>query len=181
MRLFIAINFNEEIKAGINEIIKRLKKQAIQGNFTSMDNLHLTLVFLGEVAPAKVNKIQQVMDRVNTASFALTIKGLGCFQQEGGDIYWLGIDRNGSLFALQKQLSQNLIQAGFPIDKRAYKPHLTLGRRVILPQQFNQAEFIKTLKPMKTEISKISLMNSERLDGRLTYTEIYAKELPKGT
>jgi 2'-5' RNA ligase len=89
----------------------------------------------------------------------------------------LGIDRNNRLFALQKQLSQELMLAGFSIDKREYRPHLTLGRRIILNQQFNQAEFSKLIKPMQIEISKISLMKSERLKGKLTYTEIYAKKL----
>jgi len=174
----MAINFNEEIKASLNEIINRLKEQAIQGNFTLVENLHLTLVFLGEVVPAKVNNIKQLMDKVNIAPFVLTIRDhLGHFKRDGGDIYWLGIDRNNRLFALQKQLSQELMLAGFSIDKREYRPHLTLGRRIILNQQFNQAEFSKLIKPMQIEISKISLMKSERLKGKLTYTEIYAKKL----
>ena len=99
MRLFMAINFNEEIKASLNEIINRLKEQAIQGNFTLVENLHLTLVFLGEVVPAKVNNIKQLMDKVNIAPFVLTIRDhLGHFKRDGGDIYWLGIDRNNRLF-----------------------------------------------------------------------------------
>jgi len=48
MRLFIAINFPDEIKATIAKIRDGLKEKAFRGNFSSDENLHLTLVFLGE-------------------------------------------------------------------------------------------------------------------------------------
>jgi 2'-5' RNA ligase len=177
MRLFIAINFNKEIKNSLYENIKRLKSYANQGNFTPPENLHLTLVFLGEVVPDKVSRIKQVMDKVVAESFGLNISSLGRFQRCEGDIYWLGIEKSVTLLSIYNQLSKSLIQAGFPLEKREYKPHLTLGRRVILKRQFNKAEFDQNIQSMNIEIDKISLMKSERIKGKLTYTEIYAKKL----
>ncbi|MGI6588597.1 MAG: RNA 2',3'-cyclic phosphodiesterase [Peptococcia bacterium] len=177
MRLFIAINFNKEIKNSLYENIKRLKSYANQGNFTPPENLHLTLVFLGEVVPDKVSRIKQVMDKVIAEPFALTISNLGRFERREGDIYWLGIEKSTTLLSIYNQLSKNLIQAGFPLEKREYKPHLTLGRRVILKQQFNKAEFDQNMQSMNIKVDKISLMKSERIKGKLTYTEIYAKKL----
>ena len=177
MRLFIAINFNKEIKNRLYKNIKRLKESATQGNFTRPENLHLTLVFLGEVDPDKVGRIKQAMDKVIAEPFALTISNLGRFERREGDIYWLGIEKSTTLLSIYNQLSKNLIQAGFPLEKREYKPHLTLGRRVILKQQFNKAEFDQNMQSMNIKVDKISLMKSERIKGKLTYTEIYAKKL----
>lgn len=177
MRLFTAINFNKEIKNSLHENIKRLKSYAMQGNFTRPENLHLTLTFLGEVVPDKVGKVKQAMDKVVAKPFALTISSLGYFQRREGDIYWLGIEKSATLLSIYNQLSKSLIQAGFPLEKREYKPHLTLGRRVILKRQFNKAEFEQNMQFMNIEVDKISLMKSERIKGKLTYTEIYVKKL----
>jgi 2'-5' RNA ligase len=179
MRLFIAINFNKEIKNSLNDNMERLKSCATQGNFTRPENLHLTLVFLGEIVPNKTSRIKQVMDKVVAEPFVLTMGGLGRFKRRDGDIYWLGIEKSATLLSIYNQLSKELIQAGFKIEKREYKPHLTLGRRVILNQQFSKAEFEQNMRPLKTEIDKISLMKSEQIKGKLTYTEIYAKKLGK--
>lgn len=177
MRLFIAINFNEETKNSLHAQIKRLKAYTVQGNFTHSENLHLTLIFLGEVVPDKVGRIKQAMDKVVAEPFVLTMGGLGRFQRGGGDIYWLGIERSETLLSIHNQLRKELVREGFMIEKREYKPHLTLGREIILNQEFNQAEFCKSILAMKTEIGKISLMKSERIKGKLTYTEVYEKKL----
>lgn len=177
MRLFIAINFNEDIKNELGNTMQRLKSYATRGNFTSSQNLHLTLVFLGEVAPARVEGIKQAMGKVTVEKFAFSMSGLGHFKRNGGDIYWIGVDKDHTLAALHCQLCRGLIQAGFTIEKREFKPHLTLGREIRLTDSFNKEAFSKTLQPVSLDVDKISLMKSERINGKLTYTEIYAKAL----
>ena len=49
MRLFIAINFNDDIKEELENNIEDLKDEAKRGNFSLIDNLHLTLAFIGEL------------------------------------------------------------------------------------------------------------------------------------
>ncbi|MDD4146707.1 MAG: RNA 2',3'-cyclic phosphodiesterase, partial [Clostridia bacterium] len=166
-----------EIKNNLYDMIKRLKAHAVQGSFTHSENLHLTLVFLGEVESDKVGRIKQTMDKVTAEPFILTMGGLGRFQRGGGDIYWLGIERSETLLSIHNQLRKELVREGFAIEKQEYKPHLTLGREIILNQQFNQAEFCQSILAMKAEIGKISLMKSERIKGKLIYTEIYGKKL----
>ncbi|HBS93496.1 MAG TPA: hypothetical protein DEA85_05705, partial [Firmicutes bacterium] len=75
------------------------------------------------------------------------------------------------------QLSESLSQKGFVLERRPYKPHLTLGRELVLKEEINPREFQKTIEPMRLEVAKISLMQSERIAGRLKYTEIYSREL----
>ncbi|HHV63880.1 MAG TPA: RNA 2',3'-cyclic phosphodiesterase [Peptococcaceae bacterium] len=177
MRLFIAINLSESLKDEIASIMQNLKSFALQGNFTRRENLHLTLAFLGEVAPTRIESIKQAMDKVSGGQFTLSIRELGHFPRSGGDIYWLGVEKNSSLLKLHTELCRELKAAGFKLEGRGFKPHLTLGRQIVLRTAFDQAEFSSKIPPLFQEVDRISLMKSERPDGILTYTEIYSKYL----
>lgn len=178
MRLFIAVNFNEAIKDDLCSVIEELKKHAVKGNFTRRGHLHLTLVFLGETA--KLTEAVQGMNVISAAPFSLAIEGFGRFSRPGGEIYWLGIKPNPSLNDLYQQLSTALGKAGFDIEKRPYKPHLTLGREVVLNKDFDKIAFEKTIPAMEMAVSRISLMKSERIEGKLIHQEIYTRELEIG-
>lgn len=177
MRLFIAINFNDQIKNKLYEIMLRLKNASSRGNFTRRENFHLTLVFIGETT--KINKVKQAMDRISVEPFDLALDEFGNFQRLGGDIYWIGVEQNTNLFAIYSLLCRELNRGGFAIENRNFKPHLTLGREVMLDRNFDKSEFSREIPSITMEVSKISLMKSERINGKLTYTEIYGKELMK--
>ena len=57
MRLFIAVNFSEEIKDELFHISDKLKRFSERGSFSLKDNIHLTVIFLGEVKNSKTKKI----------------------------------------------------------------------------------------------------------------------------
>ena len=94
-------------------------------------------------------------------------------ERTGGDIYWLGVEKKSELYSLADNLKQGLKDNGFSIDDKPFKPHLTLGREVIL----NRDPKSLTMPELSCHVSRISLMKSERIRGVLTYTEIYGKEL----
>lgn len=177
MRLFIAINFNSGVKANLSEIIDRLKTSSITGRYTLRENLHLTLVFLGEVESGNVPAVQAAMERVRSGPFQLSLGGLGCFKRRGGDIYWIGIDSDKQLQEIYRQLWDRLTDSGFVLENRPFKPHLTIGRQVDIRPDFDPEEFNARTPPMKTDVNKIALMKSEHIQGKLVYTEIYAVEL----
>ncbi len=177
MRLFIAVNFNENIKNMLSDIIRKLRPHTRQGSYTLTENLHLTLVFLGEVEPDRIDKVTRAMKEMIGTSFELKLGGLGHFRRDGGDIYWIGVENNEILQDMQSQLAKLLIRAGFSIEERKFKPHLTIGRRIIFNNSFNEKEFSRTLPEMSMEVNHISLMKSERINGRLTYTEIFSRHL----
>ncbi len=175
MRLFIAINFNDEIKNSLCTTIQRLKQYAKQGNFTRRENLHLTLTFIGETE--KVDAVRRAMDKVTSETFNLSMCGIGKFRRDGGDIYWIGVKKDSALSTIHNQLCGELAKVGFTIENREFKPHLTLGREVILDDNFKNDEFSKVIPGIGMKVEKISLMKSERINGKLIYTEIYTKEL----
>ena len=173
MRLFIAINFDDEIKDYICKVIQSVKNHAIKGNFTRRENYHLTLVFIGETK--NIDNAKHAIDIIDAKPFELCIAGLGKFKRAGGDIYWLDVQKNRSLEQIYKKLFNELLKEGFKLDNREHKPHLTLGRELILDSDFDINKY-KDLS-VKTRVERISLMKSERIAGKLIYTEVYAKNL----
>ncbi|MBR2742735.1 MAG: RNA 2',3'-cyclic phosphodiesterase [Clostridia bacterium] len=172
MRLFVAVNFPEDIKDGLYEASELLKRECVKGSFSRRENYHLTLCFIGETE--RVSDVKRIMDGVSFDAFNITIYGLGSFRSGDGDIYWAGVKENAALSCLAAKLSSSLSGAGFKIDKKPFRPHITLGRRVKPKAGFDRGEFIKSFAPARVRVSKISLMKSERIDGILTYTEIYS-------
>ena len=91
MRLFIAIPLSDAVKDALTAVQDEMYDNGVRGNFTSRENMHLTLAFIGEY-PDK----DQVMDALSTVSFSafsLSLSGMGCFR----DLWWAGMDESAPL------------------------------------------------------------------------------------
>lgn len=175
MRLFIAVNLSDEIKDCLCACIARLWEHAVSGNFTRRENLHLTLAFIGETA--RLDTVKQAMEQVDSSAFPLQLGGFGRFSRPGGDICWVGVLPGDGLHDVYSSLREALRANGLPVESRPFTPHLTLGREVVLRKPFDSDTFARSIPPMRMPVGKISLMKSERIGGKLTYTEISAKSL----
>lgn len=176
MRLFTAIIFDSKIEDSLYKTVENLKNNSKSGTFTTKENLHLTVNFIGETK--RIDELKQAMitamEKAKAVKFKLLLGGFGKFKRREGDIFWVGVEKENTLWKLQKQLVKELQEAGFfDIDAMEYTPHLTLGRRVMLKDNFNSIEFEAGILPMQMEVTKISLMKSERIQGKLVYTEIF--------
>lgn len=125
----------------------------------------------------QVGAIEKAMEKVSIEPFTLSLSGLGNFRRRGRDLYWIGVDKCTELTSLYKQLSKELTAFGFEIETREYKPHLTIGREIVMERNFDKEVFSEGLLPISMEVSKISLMKSERINGILKYVEVSSKEL----
>ncbi|NLV88689.1 MAG: RNA 2',3'-cyclic phosphodiesterase [Tissierellia bacterium] len=175
MRLFIAINFDGTVKKRLQEIINELEKHSIQGRFVSQEHLHLTLEFLGEISDERIVTIKNVMDKLDFKPFILKPSKIGYFKRPQGNIYWLGIEDNEALMSTQETLHKLLIDQGFILEKRPYKPHITLGRKVKLKNSFNSNIVDEMVKAIKIDVNRIELMKSENINGKLVYSVIYSR------
>ena len=171
MRLFVAFNFNDRTRGGLLALRDELRSGAGRGSFTLPENLHLTLVFLGECDMRQASSAKAAMDAVRFEPFDLTIGRVGRFGgRDGGAIWWAGVCVDEPLSELHRALTDNLAGAGFTLDKRKFSPHITLGRKVVTDAAPRRVE------PFGEEVRKIDLMKSERIEGRLTYTPIHTVE-----
>ena len=172
MRLFIACNFPHHVRQFLVEQQNLIKTVCTKGRFTKEENLHLTLIFLGEVAEEDLPSITTILDRVKTAPFSITFNELGSFKRRDGDIWWMGISPNPPLQSLHKNLFEELVQAGFNLDARPFTPHITLARGVRLHQQVEGIT-----ETLTARVHRISLMQTVHVLGRLSYIELHGKNL----
>ena len=174
MRLFIAINFNDDTRNKLLALRDELRFKSKNGNFSAPENIHLTLVFLGECDARKTAAAKAAMDTINFGPFDVNIERVGRFKRDGGDIWWAGAEAKKPLVDLQRELTDKLTPAGFTLDRRNYSPHITLGRKVVTDAAPWQVE------PIRETVTSIELMKSERINGKLTYTAIYCIRAFKG-
>ena len=171
MRLFIAIPLPGNVRAELEENARSLREAGCGGTFSREENYHLTLAFLGECAPGDVPALKRVMDGCRAAPMELTLAQTGCF----GDTLWRGVRAPQTLAALQGSLTDALERAGFRTERRPFRPHLTLARRVTLPDGKRPADY--AFPPLRFSADRMTLFLSERVAGKLTYTPLYTVQL----
>lgn len=177
MRTFIAIELDKLIKEYLWEQLQSIKEYISKGNFTSQENFHLTLNFLGEVTPNQIDILKEAINSVaiNLQPFTLKLDRLGQFCRGNTHILWVGTNKSTKLEAIFNSLKNTLESYGFLMEKRGLNPHITLGREVVLKVNFEQLYHKIDIQPKEVCVDKISLMESTRIDGKLKYIPIYTK------
>ena len=171
MRLFTAICFDDETKNALFAA-ENFAKNFSEGSFSEKENLHLTLVFIGETE--REEEIKTALSEIEFPAFSFKIKGTGTFEKK---IFWAGTEENENLKNLQKKVLEELENLGFETEKREFVPHITLARKFKPEESFPFEENEKLLPEKAVFANRISLMKSERINGVLRYTEIYSKNL----
>ena len=164
MRLFIAIQLSDGIRDSLSTVQAYLREHGIRGNYTKIENLHLTLAFIGEYSDP--DSVLEVIRSVPFTPFPMRIEGFGSF----GDLYWCGINENDSLLSYVKRLRRALADNGIPFDRKKFSPHITLIRRAEYDRRrgFPGVE----IPDVSMEVSGVSLMRSDRTKSGMVYTEV---------
>lgn len=111
MRLFIGVTFKEEILNEIQKTLEAIKKISVKGNITVKENLHLTLIFLGEVDESRLVKIEESMNGIVVDPFCIKINKICSFKRKGGDIYWIGFKNSAHLQHLYNNRKKSSIKS----------------------------------------------------------------------
>lgn len=178
MRMFIAIELDNTLKEYVFQRQQIIKNNSRRGNFSRKENFHLTLKFIGEVNIEEIEDIKKAIN--NTASvfspFKMNLGELGYFPRKNKKIIWIGTSQgNKKLHKLFNILETNLDRLGFEREARGLKPHITLAREVVLKKDFKLLSKEISIESKEIPVKKISLMESTRIDGLLTYRPIYTK------
>jgi 2'-5' RNA ligase len=92
------------------------------------ENLHLTLVFLGDCPDAALEAAHEGFAALREARLSLTLQGLGLFGKDRPHTAWAGVAPSAGLLHLQAKLQTIARRAGCPVETRKFTPHVTLGR-----------------------------------------------------
>ena len=132
IRAFVAIDLPENIRASLAEAQTRLKQSRAKVAWTKVENLHLTLQFLGRIPESQAGEIGAALVPIadRHAPMDVTVAGVGMFPDAlKPRVLWLGCDDvGGKLKALANDVRQTMTVLGFKPDEHDFTAHLTLGR-----------------------------------------------------
>ena len=168
MRLFISINFDETTKQNLVSVQNNLLKTG-SGRIVPRDNLHLTLVFIGEVNDDSVASVCNTLKTVEFSRMEIKVGRVGYFP-ESKELIWAGIEGNRYLNDLQNRICISLEESGFRFVKNRFFPHITLVRNYHSEKVFNSRSVFR--KPFSFTADSFSLMSSELDKDGPKYTEI---------
>lgn len=132
IRTFIAVPMEANVQKAAKELVHALQDDGDGVRWIPLDDLHLTLKFLGDVDNTMIPKVCDVVRQCcqDTPATELHVFGAGGFPNaERPRVIWAGIDEGGPVLAtLVERLELEFAKLGFKREPRDWVPHLTLGR-----------------------------------------------------
>lgn len=171
-RIFIAINFPQEIKKELSLYQEKWPELPIR--WVKPNNLHLTLTFLGYLSEENLLKVIQVSKEIisHYNPFLISFKKIiyGPPKKVPPKMVWIEGKKCPELARLKKELEETLIKSGIPFrsENREFKPHITLGR-------INQWEF-KRIEPEE----RPRINEETNLNFKVRSIEIMESKLKRG-
>lgn len=155
MRLFLALKPDRAAEAQLGR--RLLDLQAALGElaaplrWTPASNIHATLHFLGELAPARVPPLQAALEApIAEPPFEVAVGAAGAFPNAGPvRVVWLDVVKGAAEVArVHAELARRLTAAGFSVEARPFSPHLTIAR---VPDR--ERSRVKPLRDRLTQVS----------------------------
>ena len=173
VRTFIALDTPDELKDAIANVQRDMSRiTGARMSWARREGIHLTLKFLGDVArerlPILISAMKVIAER--TPPIKLSSAAVGGFPLLNRPrVLWLGLDADSNLGRLRNDVEETCLELGFPLEEKAFHPHLTIGRvkeldrGSQLPQKFGKIFFPKVeweAKEMKVMISELRPMGA---------------------
>ena len=129
MRIFIGIDLDPEVRTRIERFIEGVEGFAPDARWARPESLHITLKFIGEQPPERVEAITERFRRVESSAFEIRAAGHGFFPTaKAPRVFWIGIHAGPQLAELAESIDTATTELGIPREDRPYSPHLTLAR-----------------------------------------------------
>ncbi len=178
IRCFIAINLDEKLKRDLYHATEELRDMKCDVKWVPMENLHITLKFLGDTPEECIPKISE---RLAVASgsrtpFRMKLHAAGVFpDRRRPTVVWIDILDSRELIKLYNKVEESLVTIGFKEDNKPFTPHLTIGRVRSPKGSAPLVTMVETLKENDfgiIEVEKISLMKSNLKPSGAQYTSV---------
>ena len=139
-RTFISIDLPEQVKKEIKKIQDLLPE--FNGKKTEIENLHLTLKFLGEIGDKKLGQVKEKLKDIQNKGFEAEIDNVGVFSENFIRIVWIHLK---GAEELQKKIDSAL--EGFFERERRFMSHITIAR--VKGVKGKREDFLKNVKEIK--------------------------------
>ena len=192
IRAFVAVEPSAAMKRELARLIGKLGSDGTLGlRLTRPESVHLTLSFLGDI---RTDSVSPIIESLTAAVCALSPFDIGLgppgfFPKRGSPrVLWVGLTGNlPELAALQDSVAGSLAALGFAQERRAFSPHLTIGRFRTGTSELLRRRSSKTLLStgMPTDVSmrveEIGLIRSRLLPGGAVYERLASIPLGGGS
>lgn len=161
VRCFIALDFDEKIVQETARIQEVLGSWKFLGKMTELENLHLTLKFLGEIDESKLEEVRKDLREIKEKSFEGKLDHAGLFNVLGNPkIVWIKLNGKG-IFDLQKKIDE-VLEKNFKKEER-FMGHLTIARVKYVSDKSGFRKYVENIgvKDIPFKINSFKLMKSE--------------------
>lgn len=171
-RTFIAVDFPDSVikeVARVQEVLGNLK---FTGKMTELENLHVTLKFLGEISGERLNEVKKRLEGVKFEGFEANLDSIGSFNYHRNPrIIWIKVGGRW-IFELQKKVDRVLSDLFKPEER--FMSHMTIARVKYVKDKKGFDEYVKgiKLKDIRFEIDRLKLKESELRDVGPVYRDI---------
>ena len=133
LRAFLAAELPIVLQTAIHAATASLRESLSNDviRWVPAQNIHLTLKFLGDVAPTSLDLIKQMLlaEASQFAAFDVRVEGLGCYPSPRRPrVLWIGMTAPSELASLQRAIETAAARLGYEAEERGFSPHLTIGR-----------------------------------------------------
>ena len=183
-RVFVAVDIGDEVRAGLDVEQRRLRHHWPAVKWVALQNVHLSLAFLGDVLITSVPGISAALDQAvsGVAPFDCVVANLGTFgHAHAPRVVWVGVTEGGDrLVAVQRRIAEALQALGLRLDSRPFAPHVTLARVKSSHDAMGLAERLgrekdKVFGTMK--VASVKLMRSELVPTGPAYSVLHSIRL----
>jgi 2'-5' RNA ligase len=192
LRTFIAIELDQGLKDSLSrleaELRERLSPRSVR--WVRADGIHLTLKFLGDTPAEKVQAVQEALSlaAADVGPFSFSVGHLGCFPNPRRPrVVWVGLSEpTGVLARLRNAVEAHVAPLGFPTERRAFEPHLTLGRVQRYASRSEIREIGEVVETATTgpigemTATMVSYIKSDLRPGGAVYTTLFEAKLAGG-
>ena len=184
VRLFIAMNFPDDVRSSLHAATEPLRTVAPEIRWVDAPRIHLTMKFLGEHPEDAVPPLVEMLRGIASAydPIPLELGGLNAFPNlRQPRVVWLGVKADPKLELLHHDVETACAALGHPVDGRAYRPHVTLGRvrdRAADPVRIAAAARAISYQAA-VNAEALDLMVSEHAEGRPRYRVVGSAALDR--
>jgi 2'-5' RNA ligase len=176
MRAFFAIELPYKVREDIYSNIEELKKLKLSCKYVEMENLHITLLFLGEIENKVLDERIELLeeDLSKMENFDISIEDIGFFYNRRGlvRVIWHDIIKNSKsveeICKIIYAYFEDVLEKNGLLGKHdIFKSHLTIGRAKKINRYQNEIlkewgmRYNSSFKKTEFNVGKISVIKSE--------------------
>jgi RNA 2',3'-cyclic 3'-phosphodiesterase len=164
-----------------------MREAASEASWVAESNLHLSIKFFGEQPDTAPAALAALLAPVGAAHqpFDLRMSGLGAFPNlRAPRVVWMGVQQDPRLELMHHDVEATCAAGGYPLDARAFRPHITLARvREPLPLAKARALALAARAVVyqgMQQVNSLSLIESTLGPGGPRYTHVASIPLGGG-